>query len=161
MFTVDPARIDVFTFRQLFQEGRDLLERDHYSAAARSLRAALSLWTGPPMANVNCGPVLSSYAVDLQEQRRAAQHLRIQAELQAGSHRELIGELRALVGVEPCEEAMHGQLMRVLSLSGRRSDALATYRKLRTVLNEELGVEPCEELQRLHHELLSAGDATR
>ncbi|WP_246360912.1 AfsR/SARP family transcriptional regulator [Haloechinothrix aidingensis] len=161
VFTVDPAQIDVFTFQRLFQEGRELLDRDHYTDAARSLRAALALWTGPPMANVNCGSVLSSYVVDLQEQRRTAQHLRIHAELEAGWHRELIGELRALVAANPLDEGMHGQLMRVLSRSGRRSDALATYRNLRAVLNEELGVEPCEELQRLHHELLSAGETPR
>lgn len=156
VFRVSPAQVDVFAFQQLCQQGKDALSVRDYPAAARDFRLALSLWSGSPLANVECGPVLSAFVVDLDEQQRAALHLRIQAELAGGMHRELIGELRSLVTTNPLDEGLHSLLMRALNASGRRSDAMATYHGLRTVLNRELGVEPCDDLQRLYLELLSA-----
>ncbi|WP_020670835.1 AfsR/SARP family transcriptional regulator [Amycolatopsis nigrescens] len=158
LFRIDPEQVDLFTFQRLHQRGRELLRQHEHLDAARSLRSALDLWAGPPMANVHCGPVLSSYVVELLEQRRSARHLRIEAEIDGGLHRELIGELRSLVASNPLDEGLHGQLIRVLGRSGRRSDAMAAYRRLRARLNNELGVEPCDELQSLHHDLLSEGE---
>lgn len=159
VFRIHPQQVDVFAFDRRCRQGRQLLDEGHYDEAARAFRSALSLWSGAPMVNVNCGAVLSAYAVELQERRRNAQHLRIQAEIDGGMHHDLIGELRSLVTANPLDEGLHGQLMRVLGMSGRRSDAMATYRDLHARLNSELGVDPCDELQSLHHELLSAGTA--
>lgn len=157
LFRVRPEQVDVFVFQQLCQRGRHAMRGHNYVEAARTFRSALSLWSGDPLANVACGPVLSAYAIDLQEQQKAALHLRLQAELESGMHRDVIGELRHLVTDNPFDEGLHALLMQALSASGRRSDALATYRTLRAVLNEELGVEPCGDLQRMHTELLTAG----
>lgn len=161
VFRIEPRQVDVFQFQQLCEQGKDLFGQADYRRASQSFRAALDLWAGQPLANVHCGQILTAAAVELQEQQRNALHLRIQADMAAGLHRELIGELRSLVTTNPLDEGLHGLLMRALSASGRRSDALATYRTLRGVLNEELGVEPCEELQLLHRELLSAGEPAR
>nr|WP_084037638.1 AfsR/SARP family transcriptional regulator [Haloechinothrix halophila] len=161
VFRIEPQQVDVFQFQQLCEQGKDLFGQADYRRASQSFRAALDLWAGQPLANVHCGQILTAAAVELQEQQRNALHLRIQADMAAGLHRELIGELRSLVTTNPLDEGLQGLLMRALSASGRRSDALATYRTLRGVLNEELGVEPCDELQLLHRELLSAGEPTR
>ncbi|WP_116049823.1 AfsR/SARP family transcriptional regulator [Amycolatopsis palatopharyngis] len=155
---IDPAQVDVFTFQRLHRQGRELLDRGEHARAANCFRSALDLWSGPPVANVQCGPVLSAYGVELLEQRRNAHYLRIEADINGGLHRELVGELRSLVAANPLDERMHGQLLRVLAHSGRRSDAMASYRQLRERLNEDLGVEPCDELQVLHRALLSEGD---
>jgi DNA-binding SARP family transcriptional activator len=154
---VEPAQIDVLNFQELCRQGREALACRQYEQAAALFQSALALWSGPPMANVNCGPVLSPYGVDLQEQKRNALHLRIEAEIEAGTHRDVIGELRLLVAANPLDEELHGLLMRVLARSGRRLEAMSLYRDLRANLQEELGLEPCEELQRLHNDLLSAG----
>ncbi len=158
LFRIDPTQVDVWRFQQLHQQGRELLRRNDFAEAASCFRDALGMWSGAPLANVQTGPMLSAYSVELLEQRRSAHHLRIEAEIHAGGHRELIGELRSLVAANPLDEGLHGQLMRVLGRSGRRSDAMASYRALRNRLHHELGVEPCDELQLLHHELLSEGD---
>jgi SARP family transcriptional regulator, regulator of embCAB operon len=158
LLQIDRAQVDVTEFASLRDRGRELLQRQEFTAAARSLRAGLELWAGPPMANVPCGPVLSAYAVDLLEQRRTAHQLRIEAEINGGMDRELIGELRSLVEANPLDEGLSGQLITVLGRSGRRSDAMACYRQLRGRLRGELGVEPCDELRQLHLELLSAGE---
>jgi DNA-binding SARP family transcriptional activator/predicted ATPase len=54
---------------------------------------------------------------------------------------------------EPCDEAAHRQLMRVLVLSGQRSAALAQHEACHRVLAEELGVEPAEETTRLYEQI--------
>lgn len=155
LLRIDPIQVDVFAFQRQCRQGRNLLETGSCAEAAEEFHRALALWSGPPLANVNCGPHLSAYAVDLQEQRRNARHLRIEAEIEGGMHRDLIGELRSLATANPLDEGVHGQLMRVLSRSGRRSDAMATYRRLRCRLDAELGVEPCDELQLLYLDLLT------
>ncbi|SDJ98039.1 DNA-binding transcriptional activator of the SARP family [Actinopolyspora mzabensis] len=151
---VSPEQIDVFLFQRLCSQGREEFEAGLFDQAAASLRAALSLCSGNPMANVRCGPVLLSHAVALGEQRRNALHLRIQAEIELGEHRDLVAELRSLAA-DSLDETVHMQLMQALSRSGRRPEALGIYRDLRTRLVEELGLEPSGELQRLHRDLLS------
>ncbi|HYN93815.1 MAG TPA: AfsR/SARP family transcriptional regulator [Pilimelia sp.] len=158
---VDPDQIDVFEFQRRCRVGRVALTQRRYAEAAQLFNSALSLWSDAPLATVSCGAVLTGYAVDLEEQRRNTQHLRIEAEIAGGLHRELVGELRSMVSSNPLDEGLHGQLMRVLAHSGRRLEAMATYRQLRNRLAADLGVEPCGDLQVLHHELLSAGEPTR
>ncbi|MFD1151043.1 AfsR/SARP family transcriptional regulator [Saccharothrix hoggarensis] len=155
---ISPEQVDVFEFQALQRRGRELLDHGRFAEAARCFRAALDLWSGSPLGNVQCGQVLSAYVLELTEERRSTLHLRIEAEIGAGAHHELIGELRSLISRNPMDEALHSQLMRVLGRSGRRSDALAAYRQLRARLNGELGVEPCDELQVLHRNLLCEGD---
>ncbi|MYW94157.1 AfsR/SARP family transcriptional regulator [Amycolatopsis rubida] len=157
VFRIDPAQVDVFRFARLQREGEELLRGERHSAAAERFRAALDVWTGPPLANVPCGPMLVPYTVELLEQRRAAVHMLIEAEIASGRHRELIGELCSLTAGNPLDETLHGQLMRALGRSGRRYDAMSVYRALRNRLHEELGVEPCDEIQLLHRDLISEG----
>lgn len=158
VFHISPEQVDSFTFTRLQQQGQELQRQNRFAEAADTFRAALDLWSGPPLANVHCGPVLSAYTTELLEQRRATLHQRIEADITSGRHRELIGELRSLTTGNPLDEALHAQLMRALGRSGRRSDAMAVYRTLRMRLSQELGVEPCDELQLLHRDLLTDGD---
>jgi SARP family transcriptional regulator, regulator of embCAB operon len=154
---VRPDQIDVLVFQQLVQQGLEAFRSGHFDEAARLLRTGLDLWSGDPMANVPCGPVLSAYAVELREQLRAARYLRIQADIEAGRAEELLGELRTLVTDDPLDEGIHAQLMHVLGILGRRSEALTLYRQLRERLVDELGLEPSEQLQDLRRDVLRAG----
>lgn len=161
LFAIDRSQVDEFHFTQLYDRGRAEMAERRFEQAARSLRSALALWSGPPLANVERGPLLSAYAVDLQERRRQAHSLRIQAEIEAGMHRELIGELRALTTANPLDEHLHAQLICVLDRSGRRGEALHAYHRLRAGLMKELGVEPSRELQQLNLDMLSNGSSRR
>ncbi|WP_312872352.1 AfsR/SARP family transcriptional regulator [Kibdelosporangium persicum] len=152
---IEPDQVDVFHFRRRYEQGRAAMAEQRYAEAAGILRSAMSLWSGPPLANVECGPRLTAYAAELQERRRNAHNLRIQAEIEAGMHRELLGELRALATENPLDEQVHAQLIQVLQRSGRRGEAVYTYHELRTTLVRELGLEPGRELQQLLLGLLS------
>jgi DNA-binding SARP family transcriptional activator/predicted ATPase len=79
---------------------------------------------------------------------------------QLASHAARIGELgRACdyahrrVDLEPWQEEAHQQLMRLLALAGRRSEALAQYEVCRRYLAGELGVEPAQQTTGLYQRI--------
>ena len=76
------------------------------------------------------------------------------AEIEAGRHRLVLGELEALVAEHPLRERLWAALMLALHRSGRQPDALAAYHKLRQQLADELGLDPSPELARLHDAIL-------
>ena len=60
----------------------------------------------------------------------------IDADLEAGRHRDVVGELDALVAEEPLRERLHAQRMLALYRSGRQAEALEAYREARRALVE-------------------------
>ena len=72
----------------------------------------------------------------------AALELAIEQDLEAGRHREMLGELEALLAQEPLRERLHAQRMLALYRCGRQADALEAYRQARATLVEQIGVEP-------------------
>jgi DNA-binding SARP family transcriptional activator len=154
---LDPEQVDANVFRRLAAHGRVHLDNGRFEEARRMLSQALELWTGPALAGVTRGRILRERIIPLEEQRLHVLELRIQADLQVGLYRELIGELRSLVAAYPLNEWFSEQLISALSRAGRRHEALQAYHDVRCTLNEELGLEPGPELQRLHQEVLAVG----
>lgn len=150
-----PEQLNSNVFVNLTQEGRDLLDQGKPADAVHKLRAALSLWTGPVLADIAAGPVLESHVNHLVEVRVRALELRIRADEELGRHRELVPELRSLVRTYPLNEWFHARLIGCLNLGGRRAEALQAYHHLREILNEELGLDPAPELQQLQSDVLN------
>ena len=78
---------------------------------------------------------------------------RIDADLDAGRHGDLAGELDALAAAHPHRERLQAQRMLALYRAGRQADALAAYREARDAL-DELGLEPSAELRTLERRIL-------
>ncbi len=74
---------------------------------------------------------------------------------QHGAYEQALSSARRLVELEPWQEEGHRRLMRLLTLSGRRSEALVQYRTCRRLLQEELGIEPSRETQTLYEAICS------
>ncbi|MEV5336771.1 AfsR/SARP family transcriptional regulator [Streptomyces werraensis] len=149
--------IDVCEFERLAGTGYRAMDAGDFTAAARQLRDALSLWTGSALADVQTGPQLEMEARRLEESRLCALDQRIEADLRLGRHRELLGELTVLVRRYRTHENLHGQFMLALHRSGRRSEALEVYQRLRTALVRELGLEPSAGLRRMQRSILMSG----
>src|SRR5215207_10341087 len=122
--------------------------------AQGAAREALELWRGPPLDDVAHEPFAGAEIRRLEELRLAALELAIEHDVQQGRHRDVIGELDALVAAEPLRERLHALRMVALYRSGRQADALAAYRQARTALVEAIGAEPGTELRRLHDAIL-------
>ena len=78
----------------------------------------------------------------LEELRLTAAELAIDADLAAGRHHEVVGEIDALLAENPLRERLHAQRMLALYRCGRQAEALEAYRHARRTLVEEIGVEP-------------------
>jgi peptide/nickel transport system substrate-binding protein len=135
------AAVDALRFEQLLEESRG--------------REALALWRGDALADVADEPFAAAEIRRLDELRLQAAEMAIDADLEAGRHVDVIGELEGLVAAAPLREHLHAQRMLALYRAGRQSEALAAYREARAGLVEQIGVEPGAELQRLHEQILA------
>jgi predicted ATPase/DNA-binding SARP family transcriptional activator len=151
---VRPGELDVGEFELRVADGRRALADGQAEEAGTVLREALDLWRGPPLADVASLPFAAVEIARLEEEQLAALELRVEADLAAGRHAELVGELQRLTSQNPWSERLHGQRMLALYRSGRQADALEAYRDARAALVDELGVEPGHELRDLERAIL-------
>ncbi|GGP53562.1 AfsR/SARP family transcriptional regulator [Streptomyces melanogenes] len=147
---------DFREFERRATAGHRAMDAGDHTGAARLLREALALWTGSALTGVHQGTRLRTEAERLEEARLAALDRRIEADLLLGRHRELLSELTVLVSRHPMHEALHGQFMLALHRSGRRSEALDAYQRLRATLVAQAGLEPSAALGRLQMAILAA-----
>jgi class 3 adenylate cyclase/DNA-binding SARP family transcriptional activator len=152
--SVKPGELDAEAFGAAVQAGRRALQAAEAERAAELLAKALGLWRGTPLAEVAFEDFAQAETRRLEELRQVAIESRIDAELQLGHHRELIGELEALAIEQPVTEGLAAQLMVALYRCGRQADALDVYRRTRTHLAEELGLEPGPALKALQTQIL-------
>ncbi|CAL9653766.1 AfsR/SARP family transcriptional regulator [Streptomyces sp. enrichment culture] len=151
---------DVREFKRLTDLGLRLTDAGDLEGGAEQLREALDLWTGPAFAGVQAGAQLEVEAKRLEETRLSALDRRIDADLRLGRHRDLVAELAGLVSRYPTHETLCGQYMLALHRSGRRSEALRTYQRIRTTLVRDLGLEPSADLWRIRDMILASGPDT-
>jgi branched-chain amino acid transport system substrate-binding protein len=154
VLAIEPEQLDLARFERLTGEGRRLAEEGRTDEASATLRSALDLWRGEPLADLAGEPFARDALPRLEEARLEALEARIDADLAAGRHAELVGELRRLVGEHPYRERLRAQLMLALYRAGRQSEALDVFADARRVLVGELGLEPGPELQRLQQGIL-------
>src|SRR5947207_8211477 len=108
---VDPEAVDLFRFVRLGEEGRSRLAAGDTAGAAESLRAALDLWRGAPLADLAWGPFAQAEIARLDDLRLAALEDRIDADLALGRHGELVPELEHIVIKHPLRERPPALLM--------------------------------------------------
>ena len=148
-----PDDVDALRFEALVESGRIEALSDS-GAAAATFGRALSLWRGPALADLADEPALRGEIARLEELRLWATEHRVAAEMAAGHHSAVVGDLELLTGRHGLRERLWAQLMLALYRSGRQGDALAAYERARGVLVEELGVDPSLELRELHQQIL-------
>ena len=95
---VEPGELDLDRCERLGDRGREALLEQDWVRAGQHLREALALWRGPPLADFIYESFAQAEAGRLEELRLALLEDRIEADLGAGRHAELVGELEALVG---------------------------------------------------------------
>ena len=148
---IDPESVDVCRVESLLGDATRAAEAGEPVDAARR---ALALWRGPALSDVADQPFAAPAIRRLEELRLDAAELAIDADLAAGRHHEVAGEISALVTDYPLRERFHAQRMLALFRCGRQAEALEAYRDARRTLVEEIGVEPGSQLQGLHEAML-------
>ncbi|GHF88684.1 putative ATPase/DNA-binding SARP family transcriptional activator [Amycolatopsis bartoniae] len=144
---VDPDDVDVHRFTQLVREAAQS------DRAAELLGAALDLWRGPALADVD-GPFVEPERARLEELRLTAIEDHAGARLALGDAP--VTELQDLARAHPLRERLHALLLRALTASGRQAEALALFDEVRRRLADELGADPSPELTAAHLAALRA-----
>ena len=91
-------------------------------------------------------------AARLSELRLLAVELWVEAEMALGHG--VLDTLEPLVATHPLREHLTALRMLALYRTGRQADALASYHRLRGVLDLELGIRPSLEVETLHQRVL-------
>jgi predicted ATPase/DNA-binding SARP family transcriptional activator/peroxiredoxin len=138
---VKPEELDLHCFERLRDEGR--------------YAEALAVWRGAALADFADQRFARPEVGRLEELRLCCLEDRVDEDLAAGRHSELVGELDALVREHPLRQRLRAQLMLALYRSGRDAEALEVYQRARRALVEEVGIEPSRDLQDLHRAILN------
>ncbi|WP_232519843.1 BTAD domain-containing putative transcriptional regulator [Actinosynnema pretiosum] len=144
--------VDAAGFERSRLIGTRLLGAGDWSGARAALTGALALWRGPALSGVP-GPFAEVERRRLAELRLGALEAHARAGLELGEHTEVLASLSALVAEHPGHESLRELVMLALLRSGRRAEALESYRDARRALAAQ-GVEPGPALRALHQRIL-------
>lgn len=148
-----PDELDLAEFTGALTTARAREEAGDRAGAARTLRSALALWRGDPLAEVQAEYADGARA-RLRERRLSTLERLADHELALDGHPGLLDELAAQVGEHPLREKLTGQLMLALHRAGRPTEALAAARAFRTALKEQQGLDPTRAFAALEQAIL-------
>ena len=123
-------------------------------AAARSCATALAMFHGEVLPDGGDGAWLAPHRSRLEEARLRLTEDHLAARIALGAAGQVIGELETLVAAHPLREGLWRLLITALYQTGRQADALAAYRRIQRLLDDELGLDPGVELQALEAQIL-------
>ncbi|MFD7066263.1 BTAD domain-containing putative transcriptional regulator [Streptomyces sp. NPDC059913] len=154
--TAEPHTLDLLGFRE--QVRRAVLLSHDPEAELLQLKDALSLWQGALLANVRSDVLHRDEVPRLAEERLRSVERVCDLLLGLGRHGEALVELWTATRVYPGHERLHEQLIEALYRTGRQTQALAEYRRVKEFLLDELGVDPSPALQQLELAILRGED---
>ncbi|GGZ30212.1 hypothetical protein CP967_29395 [Streptomyces nitrosporeus] len=152
---VEKGSLDLDVLETHLTKYRRAQSRQDDVGVSTELRAALSLWRGRTLLDIQQGECIQAYATGMEDLRMTVLEQCIEAELRLGMHHRLLSELSTLVSRYPVHENLHAQYMIALYRSGRTVESLRTYHRLRKTLTEELGIEPSHRVRQLQTAVLA------
>ncbi|MFJ8013659.1 BTAD domain-containing putative transcriptional regulator [Streptomyces sp. NPDC096339] len=150
---VEGHALDSLAFTDLVAEAEAATRERRPADAARSYAAALGLWRGPALAGV-AGRLVEDEAARWEEIRINAHEAMTGVRLELGQHQLLLPELAAMVREHPLRERARYHLILAQYRSGRRAEAMESFREARRRFIDELGMAPGPELVELHEAIL-------
>jgi DNA-binding SARP family transcriptional activator/tetratricopeptide (TPR) repeat protein len=131
-------------------------------SSVAALEAAAALYQGDLLEGIRVKePPFDEW---LQMERERLRELALQGLLKLLTHQLGSGPVGAairtamrILALDPAQEAVHRELMRLFQRQGRRGEALRQYRLCVDALQRELGVEPQPETRRLYQEVVRSG----
>lgn len=125
------------------------------AATLRRCDEALALWRGTPYEIVAHATATAAVVARLEELRGQVAERRLEALLALDRPDRVLVDLAPLLLEHPFRERLWAVQMSALARLGRTEEALATYRRVRTLLRDELGLDPGRELRELHRSLMA------
>ncbi|TGN64468.1 hypothetical protein EXE59_11215 [Nocardioides eburneiflavus] len=146
--------LDTGRFEAQVARARELLQLGEADRVVYVLEQALDLWRGPPFSDLSEWAPARREASRLEELRRDAEELLLEAQLARGRARDVLPRAHEMVRSAPLRERRWELLALAQYRTGAQGEALRTIRQLRTVLARELGIDPAPELVALEQSIL-------
>jgi SARP family transcriptional regulator, regulator of embCAB operon len=125
-----------------------------FEQASSHLSAALAEWRGPVLDDLRDFEFVKPWAIALTEDKLVAHTAFAEAEIACGRAYTITGELEKLAAENPYREPLWAQLITAYYVAERQSDALDSYRRLKTALAEDVGIYPGPTISALHEKIL-------
>jgi DNA-binding SARP family transcriptional activator len=157
---VPPENVDLFRFRSLVNDAQEIRNSGQSGSGGQELallREALALWSDEPFVDLTSEWLRRFEAPRLVEEWFGALERRLDLELDAGRHGELLAELQGLIARYPLREALWARLILALYRSGRQAEAFTAYRTIVDALREEYGADPGDDLKQAYQMVLHGG----
>jgi basic membrane lipoprotein Med (substrate-binding protein (PBP1-ABC) superfamily)/DNA-binding SARP family transcriptional activator len=150
---LNQMEVDAHRFERLAAQGYAELGDDPADALL-CFDEALTLWRGPPFADVMYLDAVQSEMRRLDSLRLDVEDARDDARIRLGELSEALADLTRRVHEHPLRERTRGLHMQVLAAMGRQADALRSYRELEIRLADEFGISPAPDLVALEGRIL-------
>ncbi|MCO5185729.1 MAG: tetratricopeptide repeat protein [Anaerolineae bacterium] len=156
--------VDTVAFENLLRETDQHPHQDKASCAhcVAITRQALTYYRGDFLAHlyVADAPAFDDWSAVMREnlRQKAVEALHFVADYHTarGEYDAAMPFARSLAEMEPWEEDVHAQLMRLLAWQGQRTAALRHFDMVQRVLDDELGIAPSPELEQLRRQIENA-----
>ncbi|HEX3335745.1 MAG TPA: transcriptional regulator [Jatrophihabitans sp.] len=149
------ADCDVLRFRSLVREAHRLAGTGHRQDALRTYLDSLAIAAAP--AGDDRLRALPAF-VGLEDERVRAIIATVEECETPDEFAAVLPLLRAATGRHPLNEALHAHLMTALTRTGRSSESLEVYVRIRAALREELGSSPITVLEEARAHALRGDD---
>ena len=150
-------RLDIHTEHVDALHMRTMIDRARGSAspdeASRRWREIVDLWRGPALSGVS-GDWADRTRASLERHRSTAYTGYFDAELAAGRHHHIIGDIEEQLSLKPDDEGLAATLMLALYRDGQSAEALNRFAVVRERFRRNLGGEPSPALRQLHRDIL-------
>lgn len=146
--------VDAQRFEAQVVRARELLELGEADRVCFLLEHALGLWRGPAFTDLNEWAPARREAGRLDELRRDAEELLLDAQLRGGRAREALPRAHEMVREAPLRERRWELLALAQYRTGAQGESLRSIRQLRSVLARELGIDPAPEIVALEQSIL-------
>jgi len=138
---VHSDRVDASRFEAGVAAGMRELHHGRFDSASEMLRSAVSLRRGKPLADVADRAFAQAEIARLEGSYRTASLAQVQADVQRGLHRTVIGELQSMTDLWPDDEMVSLLLVICLYRSGRSAEAARVCRAAIEITLEH-GLDP-------------------
>jgi DNA-binding SARP family transcriptional activator len=153
---IDAGHVDAARAAADLHQARELRAAGRSAETSAVARAALDLWRGLPLVDLHDNGWAGDALRRLEDLKLSLLEEEFDSRLALGASPGLVDELEAACGAAPLRERLHAQLVLALATTGRRSDALQEYDRIRRRLSEELGIEPGSVLREAHQTVVTA-----
>lgn len=146
--------VDSLHFDEIARDVRELVKAGNPASALARADEALALWRGRPYGAFAEHDWARPAVARLDELYAQVHERRIDALIAVGSVDQALADLEPLVATMPFRERLWSLQMLGLYRSGRIEQALSTFQRARSVLNDEIGTDPGPELTDMHRRML-------